>query len=78
VHSAQEVYTEYPDRRRDAWETKLLPALKQAKKKTTLANLAKEIGFSRRELIEWLAGRSRPHPKNKELIAGTLRELGLL
>jgi hypothetical protein len=76
IHSAQEVYTEYPNPRGGEWETKLLPVLKQAKKKTTLSNLASQIGFSRRELIEWLAGRSRPHPKNQELIAAIFQKLG--
>jgi hypothetical protein len=69
VHSAQEVYTEYPDPKRDEWATKYVPALERAKKKTSLTNVASQIGISRRELIEWLAGRSRPHPKNQERIA---------
>jgi hypothetical protein len=77
IHSAQEVYTEYPDPRRDEWETNILPVLKQAKKKTTLSNLASQIGFSRRELIEWLAGRSTPHRENLKMIASKLRELVL-
>ncbi len=29
VHAEQEVYTEYPDPRRDEWETKIRPALKR-------------------------------------------------
>src|SRR5437879_37655 len=29
VHSAQSVYTEYPDPRREEWETKVLPALRK-------------------------------------------------
>lgn len=29
VHSAQGVYTEYPDPRREEWQTKILPALKK-------------------------------------------------
>src|SRR5439155_12516601 len=28
IHSAQSVYTEYPDPRRDEWQTKIMPALK--------------------------------------------------
>jgi transcriptional regulator with XRE-family HTH domain len=55
-----------------------ITVLKQAKKKPTLSNLASQMGFSRRELIEWLAGRSRPHRENLKMIASKLRELGLL
>ena len=29
IHSGQRVYTEYPDPRRDEWETKILPTLKK-------------------------------------------------
>ena len=30
IHSAENVYTEYLYRRRDEWQTKILPALKEA------------------------------------------------
>jgi hypothetical protein len=46
IQSAENVYTEYPDQRRDEWETKIRPAMKQV----TLATLANETGFSRRML----------------------------
>jgi hypothetical protein len=78
IHSAQDVYTEYPNPRRDEWTTKYVPALERAKKKTSLTNVASQIGISRRELIEWLAGRSRPHPKNQERIVTALEKLGLV
>src|SRR3989442_13178830 len=43
VHSAQEVYTEYPNPRRDEWATKRLPALKRS----PLDLLVKLLPFSR-------------------------------
>jgi hypothetical protein len=39
VHSAQSVYTEYSDPRRDEWQTKILPALKGA----PLKSLVKKV-----------------------------------
>jgi hypothetical protein len=72
IHSAQNAYTDYPDARRDEWQTKFLPALKKAKRKDLLDIL------SRSELTELRAGRSRPHPHNHEQIVTRLRELGLL
>jgi hypothetical protein len=68
IHSAQSNYTEYADLRRDEWQTKVLPVLK----KVRLKLLVKMSGLSRRALIDLRAGRCRPHPKNKELIAAVL------
>jgi len=72
VHSAQDVYTEYPDPRRDEWQTTVLPALKKA----PLKLLVKMCPLSRRMLIDTRAGRSRPHGKNRELLASIIRKLG--
>jgi hypothetical protein len=70
IHSEQNVYTEYPDpRRRDEWEMKTLPELK----KMPLSLLVKMSGMSRSALKEVRAGRSRPHLKNQELLAGVTR-----
>ncbi len=74
IHSAENVYTEYPDPRRDEWQTMMLPALK----KVPLSLLVKLSGLSRSMLIEMRAGRSRPHGKNQELLASILRKLGLI
>ncbi len=74
IHSAQNVYTEYPDPRRDEWQTKILPALK----KVPLSRLMKLSGKSRRMLIDARAGRSRPHRKNQELLASIVRKLGVI
>ena len=64
IHSEQNVYTEYPDPRRDEWQTKTLPALK----KQPLKLLVKECKakLSRRALIDLRAGRSKPRRKNQE------------
>jgi hypothetical protein len=75
IHSAQYVYTEYPDRRRDEWETKVRPALK---KPGLLSDLEKMTHLSRRMLIDARTGRRRPHPKNQRLIVAALRKLGVI
>ena len=74
IHSAQSVYTEYPDPKRDEWETKIRPAMKLV----TLATLASKTGFSRRMLMKARAGYTRPHPKSQELIVAALHKLGAI
>jgi len=74
VHSLQNVYTEYPDPKRDEWKTKILPALKNAPRHL----LVKNTPLSRTEITDIRAGRVRPHPKNQKLIVDVLRKLGLL
>jgi hypothetical protein len=74
VQSAQNVYTEYPDPSRDEWDTVIRPALKIP----PLKRLVKLTGFSRRMLIDARAGRSRPHRKNRELLALLLHRAGLI
>ncbi len=74
IHSAQNVYTEYPDPRRDEWQMKIVPALK----KVPLPHLMNLSGLSRRMLIDARAGRSRPHRKNQELLASIVRKLGVI
>jgi len=74
IHSAQNIYTEYPDRRRDEWETKMRPAMK----KVFISDLEKETGLSHRMLIDARTGRRRPHPPNQKLIVTALRKLGIV
>jgi hypothetical protein len=74
LHSAENVYTEYHDRRRDEWQTKILPALR----KTPLATLDKLSGVSRRMLIYARTGQRRPHPKNQKRLTTILRKLGII
>jgi hypothetical protein len=44
IHAAQNVYAEYPDPRRDEWQTKLLPIIKKA----PLSQVMSMSGMSRR------------------------------
>ena len=59
VTDAADVYTEYPDPRRDEWETAILPELRRME----LSELEAQTGLDRRTLQRIRAGR-RPHPKN--------------
>jgi len=74
IHSPHNVYTEYPDLRRDEWETKIRPALG----KLPMPFLETETKLSRRMLNDAIAGRSRPTPKNQKLLTDLLRKLGVL
>jgi hypothetical protein len=76
AHSEQNVYTEYPDPKRNEWITKIQAALKKVK----LAVLVKACGkrLSRREIIELRAGRKKPHRKTQELLVAILKKLGLI
>jgi hypothetical protein len=69
IHSAENVYTEYPDPRRSEWSTKTLPTLKSL----SLAQAIKLFPqFSRRMLIDARSGRSTPHPRSQQLIAAVI------
>ena len=74
IHSEQNVYTEYPDPRRDEWETKIRPALR----KISLSVLQEKSGLSRVMLINARTSRARLHRKNQELIAEIVRKLGAI
>jgi hypothetical protein len=69
VHSKQNAYTEYPDPRRDEWQTKIVRALREI----PLSILEKESGLSRRMLIKARSGQVRPHRKNRELLESIVR-----
>jgi hypothetical protein len=75
IHSADIVYTEYPDPRRDQWETKILPALERIPP----AYLVRECrgAISRRALADMLARRTRPRRKNQQLLAAIVLKLGM-
>jgi hypothetical protein len=75
VHSAQSVYTEYPDSKRDEWETKIRPSLQQ---RGILTLIQKETGLSHRMLIDARTGRRRPYPRHQKLIAEVLNKLHLI
>jgi hypothetical protein len=74
IHSAQSVYTEYPDPRREEWQATILPALK----KLPIAALVKLSGLSRSMLTRALAGRSRPRLKNRNLLKTIIYKLGMI
>jgi hypothetical protein len=73
-HSAQSVYTEYPDPQRDEWQTKILPALQQIALNFLVESCTGRL--SRRALIDLRAGRSRPHVRNEEMLSGIVKQLG--
>ena len=74
IHSPESVYTEYPDPRREEWQTKILPVLK----KIPVAALMRFSGRSRSMLVRALAGRSRPRKRNQELLKSILHRLGVI
>jgi len=74
VHDEQYAYTEYADRTRDYWSTKVVPALR----KISLRTWERETGKSRQILIDARRGRRRPHRRNQELMVSVARRLGVL
>ena len=73
-HSAENVYTEYVDSRRDESQTKILPALR----KLPPPILVKMSGLSPTTIKDTLAGRSRPYPSNRERLAAIVQKLGVM
>jgi hypothetical protein len=71
LHS-QLAYTEYPDKRRDEWQTQVIPRLRTIPLHILVNQCAGK--FSRRALINLRAGRSRPHPKNQRMLSEIIRE----
>jgi hypothetical protein len=71
VHSAQEVYTEYPDPRRDEWESAIRPALNKVEPE----RVAEMTGLAVRTIIYARTGTKRPRVKNQERIAAAVRDL---
>jgi hypothetical protein len=74
IHSPENVYTIYTDRRRDEWQTKILPALR----KIPPAALVKMSGLSPTTIKDTLAGRSRPYPQNRKRLAALVRRVGMI
>jgi hypothetical protein len=67
--SLRDVTTEYPHPADDEWPDEILPILR----KIPLSFLMKESGLSKRALLDIRAGRSMPHPKNRELLTAIAR-----
>ena len=74
VHSAQSVYTEYPDPHREEWQTKVLPLLN----KFPVRILVRLTNKSESMLRRTLAGRTRPRAKHQVLLKSALRKIGAL
>ena len=74
IHSAQSVYTEYPDPRRDEWQMKVLPLLNKFPVRALMRLTNKSESMLRRTL----AGRSRPRARNQVLLKSALRKIGAL
>jgi len=75
-HAQQNVYTEYSDRNRTEWMTKIQPALKKPKLEVLVEACGKRL--SRREIIELRAGRKKPHRGTQQLLESILKRLGFL
>ncbi len=73
IHSPESVYTEYPDPRRDEWESKTLPALQRL----PVSALMKLSTKSRSMLYRARSGRGKPRQKNQKLLASLLRKMGI-
>ncbi len=74
IHSPESVCTEYPDPRREEWQTRILPVLK----KIPIAALMRLSGRSRSMLLRTMAGRSRPRKRNQQLLKSILHRLGVI
>ncbi len=74
IHSPDSVYTEYPDPRRDEWQTKILPVLQ----KFPVKILKRFSGKSPSMLRRTISGQSRPRRKNQELLKSILQRLGVI
>ena len=64
VPDAGNVYTEYPDPRRDEWVIVVVPELQQM----SLSDLEAQSGLDRRTLQRIRGGQSRPHLSNEEVL----------
>jgi len=71
IHNGETIYTEYIDKSRDEWQTRILPVLKRL----VLADLILESGLCKRTLLDIRAGRSRPHPKNQGILTAIVHSL---
>jgi len=74
IHSVQSVYTEYPDSRREEWQTKVLPLLRRF----PIPVLVRLTNKSPSRLRRTLAGRSRPRARIQILLTSVLRKIGAL
>jgi len=69
VPDAGDVYTEYPDKRRDGWATAILPRLRAM----PLPELIRRSGLSRRAL-QMIRGGRRPNANNAKLLSAAVKD----
>jgi hypothetical protein len=69
IHSTENVYTTYPDNRRDAWE-RFWPQLQAF----PLSLLKAKTGLSRRMLIKARKGQVRPHVRNQLILVNFAKD----
>lgn len=74
VHAATDVYTEYPDPRRDEWRTRVVPALQRIPRKL----FERLTGKPRKMLIAARRGHRELRRENRELLIAVARRLRLL
>jgi hypothetical protein len=64
IHDPEEVYTEYADPDHDAWQTVVVPVLKQVPR----ALLVEKTGLNRSTITRLRNSGQRPHRKHRELL----------
>ena len=74
VRPGDGAYTEYPDPRRDYWQSAVVPALKQI----SLRAWQHDTGKSAVILIDARRRRRRPHAKHRKLLIAYARKRGIL
>jgi hypothetical protein len=74
VRAGDGAYTEYPDPRRDYWQTAVVPALKQI----SLKAWQRDTGKSAVILIDARLGRRQPHARHKALLIAYATKVGVL
>jgi len=73
IHLLESVYTQYPDSKRDEWETRILLLLKKIPVKTLMK--VSGIPFDADKSTGWSESTTE---KNREQLKSILRQLGLL
>jgi hypothetical protein len=74
VRAATDVYTDYPDTRRDEWTTRIVPVLRRI----PLKAFERLSGKPRKMLIDARLGRRELRQENRALITLIARQLRLL
>ena len=72
--SPDQVYTQFNDKRRDFWSTKVVSAMKRV----SLRQLIAATGLTRQTIVDARTGRRRPHRRNRSVLIAALARLGAL